>query len=92
MKKFLLAGLLLGLSLPAAAQAKKKAETFAPGSVQDRAQQRCRANRGTDCDTRQGLREWIREERPLTDEQQQAAAAARRHREECAHSRKKAGC
>jgi len=91
--KFLLAGLCLGLSFTAAAQKiLPKPEAFPPGSAEARAQERCRAARGVDCDTRAGLREWMREDVPLTPEQQQAAAAARRHREECAHSRKKPGC
>jgi hypothetical protein len=45
-----------------------------------RAQERCKANRGVDCESAQGLAPWIREERPITSEQQQRAAAARRAR------------
>lgn len=83
----------LFLALPAAAQTIiKKPVTFPEGSLEDRAQQRCKANRGIDCDTREGLREWIREEKPLTPEQRQAAAAARRHRQECARNKSKPGC
>ena len=83
---------LLTLALPAAAQTRKKTETFKPDSIEARAQKRCKENRGTDCDSRAGLREWIREETPITKEQQQAAAAARRHREECKRNKNKPGC
>ena len=92
MRPFTLA-LLLCLSLSAAAQQIiKKQETFPPGSAEARAQERCRASRGTDCETRSGLREWMREDREITPEEQQAAAGARRHREECAKHKNKPGC
>ena len=42
---------------------------------------RCRENRGVDCDTPAGQTEWVRQERPITDEERQAAVAARRARE-----------
>jgi len=84
--------LLLCLQLPAAAQTPKKTEAFTPDSIEDRAQKRCREERGLDCETRDGLREWIREETELTPEQRQAAAAARRHREECKRNKNKPGC
>ncbi len=45
-----------------------------------RAQERCRANRGVDCESAQGLAPWIREDRPITPQQQRDAAAARRAR------------
>jgi hypothetical protein len=45
-----------------------------------RAYERCKANRGVDCDTARGLAPWLREDRPITPEQQRAAAAARRAR------------
>jgi hypothetical protein len=83
--------LLLDLALPAAAQTKKKADTF-PTSAEARAQKRCQENRGTDCSSREGLREWVLQEKPVTKEQQQAAAAARRHRQECARNKNKSGC
>ena len=88
--KLLLACLLLGLALPAAAQTKKTAPA-AQETARDRAIKRCKENRGTDCQSREGLREWLQQEKPLTKEQQQSAAGARRHREECTRSKNKAG-
>ena len=77
------------LSIPAIAQ------TARPG-VQDtqreQAIKRCRESRGTNCESKEGLQEWIREERPITDAERQAAAAGRRHREECARNKKGTGC
>lgn len=61
-------------------------------SARDRAIKRCKENRGTNCDSREGLREWLREERPITDAERQAAAAGRRHREACAKNPKGSGC
>lgn len=46
-----------------------------------RALERCKANRGVDCDDPKALRQWVSEERPMTAEQQQRAVAARRARE-----------
>lgn len=48
-------------------------------SAEERARgiERCKANRGVDCDTPEGQREWIEQERPITDEQRRAAAARR---------------
>jgi len=89
MKRLLVSGLLLCLALPAAAQ------TIPPGakeSARDRAIKRCKENRGTDCESREGLREWLREERPITDAERTAAAAGRRHREECAKNKKAENC
>ena len=70
MKPFVL---LLGLciALPAAAQT---------ASDIARAKKRCEENRGVDCKTREGLREWVIQEKPITKEQQRAAAAARRNK------------
>jgi hypothetical protein len=39
---------------------------------------RCREDRGVDCDTPAGQKEWIQQERPITDEERAAAAGARR--------------
>jgi hypothetical protein len=81
--------LLLCAAIPAVAQMVK------PGSqpsAAERAAKRCKENRGTDCDTREGLSEWRRQEQPLSPEAQQAAAAARSHRELCAKNKKAAGC
>ena len=44
----------------------------------ERAITRCRENRGVDCDTPEGLKEWIQQERPITDEERARAAGARR--------------
>jgi hypothetical protein len=46
----------------------------------ERALTRCRENRGVDCDTAEGLKEWIQQERPITDEERARAAGARRAR------------
>jgi hypothetical protein len=89
--KFLLSALfLLVLALPVNAQQSTKPE--ARESLRDRAIKRCKENRGIDCDSDRGLREWLREDTPLTDDQRQAAAAARRHREECARNKKAVNC
>ena len=45
-----------------------------------RAIARCLANRGVDCESAEGLKEWIQQERPITDEERRNAAAARRIR------------
>lgn len=63
-----------------------------PDELRQRAIERCKANRGTDCESEAGLREWIMQEQPITDEQRRAAAAARRFREQCKANPKKAGC
>ena len=88
--KLLLAFLLfIGLATPAFTQ------TIPAGpkeSARDRAIKRCKENRGIDCDSREGLREWLREEQTITDEQRRAAAAGRRHREQCAKNPKGSGC
>lgn len=47
----------------------------------ERAIARCRGNRGVDCDSAEGLREWIEQERPITDEERQRAVARRSARE-----------
>jgi len=49
--------LLLGLPLLAPAQ------TTAQKKKVDRAVERCKAQRGVDCDTPEGLREWVLQER-----------------------------
>ena len=67
------------VALPAAAQnAKKAAPKVDP--VVERAKQRCVEQHGVDCDTPEGLREWIIQDRQMTPEQQRSAAAARRLR------------
>jgi hypothetical protein len=57
-----------------------------------RAVERCKANRGVDCESPQGLEEWVRQEQPMTPQQRQSAAAARLHREQCKANPKKGGC
>jgi hypothetical protein len=74
-------------ALPAASQTASPEPRSREGA-RDNAVKRCRENRGTDCESREGLREWIREERPISLEEQQAAAGARRHREQCAKNPK----
>jgi hypothetical protein len=75
----LASALMLGLALPAAAQTAKKAVKKV-NPVVERARQRCIEQHGVDCDTPEGLREWLILERPMTPEQQRSAAAARRLR------------
>lgn len=87
--KFLAACLALLFLVPAFAQTPKPSSQEA---AREHALQRCKENRGTNCDTREGLAEWLREDRPITAAEQQAAAAARRHRELCAKNKKAAGC
>ena len=91
MKVLFLSALMLFLAAPVGAQTGKP-EAKEKGSPRDRAIKRCKENRGTDCASDRGLREWLGEETPLTDEQQQAVAGARRHREECAKNKKATNC
>jgi len=89
MKPFLACLLLLGLAAPALAQTIPGANKE---SARDRAIKRCKENRGTNCDSPDGLREWLREEQPISDAERTTAAAARRHREQCAKNPKGSGC
>lgn len=75
------------LSGPAGAQ-----PVPSPDELRQRAIERCKTSRGTDCESEAGLREWIMQEQPITDDQRRAAAAARRFREQCKANPKKAGC
>lgn len=77
------------IAVPAAAQS---AQRGAKETVRERAIKRCKENRGVDCDSREGLREWLREERAITDEERRAAAGARRQREQCAKTKGGTGC
>jgi hypothetical protein len=90
--KMPLACVILGLALPALAQTGKPAQPGAQDSIYERAKKRCKEQRGSDCESREGLKPWIVEERPMTREQQQAGAAAARHRRECAANKNKPGC
>ena len=87
--KFLAVCLSLFFLAPAMAQSPKSG---AQDVARAEAVKRCKENRGISCDTKEGLSEWQRQERPITPEEQQAAAGARRHRETCAKNSKAAGC
>jgi hypothetical protein len=89
-KLLLISLLLMGFSVPLAAQT--PAKPVVKESLRDRAIKRCKENRGVDCESREGLREWLREERPITDAERRAAAAGRRHREQCAKNPKGTNC
>jgi hypothetical protein len=52
------AALAAGLCLPLFSLAQEKPSRDAVRERRDRAQERCRANRGVDCDTAEGLKEW----------------------------------
>ena len=87
LKGLLIACLGLGYGSLALAQT---AEGMAPKKVEkkkdsaqaqrERGIARCRENRGVDCDTPEGQKEWIQQERPITDEERARAAGARRAR------------
>ena len=86
-KSLLIACLVLGYGSIALAQtaegpAPKKADRKKDSAQEQRkrAITRCRENRGVDCDTPEGLKEWIQQERPITDEERARAAGARRAR------------
>lgn len=82
---------LVCVAVPAAAQTAKRAPDN-PDPARESAIKRCKENRGADCESAAGLKEWLREERPITDKERQAAAAARRHREQCAKTKGGFGC
>jgi hypothetical protein len=69
---------------PASAQAKPRATPATGPSAAEReraaAMEKCKANRGVDCDKPSGLNPWIQQDRPMTAEQQRAAVAARNER------------
>jgi hypothetical protein len=86
-KSILIACLCLGIGSLAVAQtpegtAPKKVEKKKDSAQaqRTRAITRCRENRGVDCDSPEGLKEWIQQERPITDEERARAAGARRAR------------
>ena len=54
-----------------------------PGEIRKRAIALCKQGRGIDCESEQGLREWINKETPLTEEERQEAVSGRRLRELC---------
>jgi hypothetical protein len=88
---FLASIFLLCLALPAAAQTAKR-DQGTSNAAREAAMKRCKENRGSDCESAEGLKEWLREDRPITPEEQKAAAGARRQREECAKNPKGGGC
>ena len=81
--------LLACLAAPAFAQSSKAG---AQDSAVERAKKRCEENHGVDCSTREGLKEWVNEERPMSTEMQRSAAAARLRRENCAKTKNGTGC
>ena len=52
------AALAAGLCLPLFTFSQEKPSRDSARERRDRAQDRCRANRGVDCDTAEGLKEW----------------------------------
>lgn len=83
--------LLACLAAPVQAQGAKSGARD-PARERERAIQRCQENRGADCKSEAGLKEWLDEEKPMTEQQRRSAAAARLHRENCAKSKKAPGC
>jgi aminoglycoside phosphotransferase (APT) family kinase protein len=76
------------MSAPVAAQTQNSASDRAAAKQQqrvDRAKERCRLNHGVDCDTPEGLKEWLLQERSRQRSGLSArgrhsrAAAAREH-------------
>jgi hypothetical protein len=45
---------------------------------------KCKANRGVDCDKPGAINQWVQQDRPMTAEQQRAAVAVRNAREAAA--------
>ncbi len=52
----------------------------------------CKANRGVDCDTPQGMRNLQRESTPITSEEQSRIAGLRARRANCARTPSSLGC
>ena len=78
MKTILLALLALVLALPAAAQqpppdSKAAEEAKRQREQRERAVERCNANRGTDCTTDAGLREWLGQDRSRSEAEAEGA-------------------
>jgi hypothetical protein len=46
--------------------------------------EKCKANRGVDCDKPAAINQWVQQDRPMTAEQRRAAVAARNAREAAA--------
>jgi hypothetical protein len=61
-----------------------------PGMQQLIAQ--CKANRGVDCDTPQGMRQLQRENTPISAEEQSRIAGMRARKAACANARGALGC
>jgi len=70
--------LLVLVSAPVAAQTQNSPSDRAAAKQQriDRARERCRLNHGVDCDTPEGLKEWVLQERT----RQEAIRDGSRHR------------
>lgn len=80
-----------GSSTAESGAADRQAPYRSPATL-DRAVERCKSQRGVDCDSPGGQREWVQQERPISRQEQINAAAARRHREQCARNRSSPGC
>jgi hypothetical protein len=67
-----------------AARAQQRATATSGPSAAEReraaAVEKCKANRGVDCDKPAAINQWVQQDRPLTREQQQAAVNARNAR------------
>jgi len=70
----------VGLSVAPAAAAQAGSQQ-SEAQLRARALERCKSNRGVDCDDPKALRQWVNEERPMTAAEQQRAVAARRARD-----------
>jgi hypothetical protein len=75
--------LLASLTAFAADEKPKKQRSAESQARYEAAKKKCKENRGTDCDSREGLREWVQQDRPISDAERSAAAGARKHREQC---------
>ena len=68
------------------ARAQQGATTSSGPSAAEReraaAVEKCKANRGVDCDKPTAINQWVQHDRPLTREQQQAAVNARNARQQ----------
>lgn len=72
----------------AAARAQSRTATPSGPSAAEReraaAVEKCKANRGVDCDNPAAINQWVQQDRPMTAEQRRAAVAARNAREAAA--------
>jgi hypothetical protein len=84
--------LLASLTAFAADEKPRKQQSAESKARYAAAKKKCQENRGTDCESREGLREWMLQDRPISDAERSTAAGARRHREQCAKNPKGSGC